>query len=161
MATILSQQLKYIHIVLGHSRKDLYPTEESNNTPSLDILYKFKTFTQFPPPVPDGRNFLCGWSVELLWNDPFCISKKVKDTVGRPIKEYEDSWNLRVPSFSYACSSWVLCKSSSYVSCHHLGVEVQDEVWIPSECYNHSTFSHLLAVFQQKSTSVGQEGFLN
>ena len=40
-------------------------------SPSPDILYKFKAFfRQSQPPSPDDGNFLCGWGMDLFWNDP-------------------------------------------------------------------------------------------
>jgi hypothetical protein len=29
----------------------------------------------FSPPPPDGRNFLCGGSMDLFWNDPIMGSR--------------------------------------------------------------------------------------
>ena len=65
----------------GHSIKDPYPPPPPQRkltippSPSSDILYKFKTFVShnFPPPSPDSGNFLCGWGMDLFWNDPKCL----------------------------------------------------------------------------------------
>jgi hypothetical protein len=63
--------------------KNIHTTPQGNNlklTPLLpsDVLNNIVTTNirnnVFSPPPPDGRNFLCGGSVDLFWNDPFVIS---------------------------------------------------------------------------------------
>ena len=44
-----------------------FPREEINNTP-LSLSGHF--LDNSPPPSSDGKNFLCGWGMDLFWNDP-------------------------------------------------------------------------------------------
>jgi hypothetical protein len=37
--------------------------------PVIHLLFNIRN-NFFSPPPPDGRNFLCGGSVDLFWNDP-------------------------------------------------------------------------------------------
>jgi hypothetical protein len=59
--------------VLGLSRKHPYHPHGGNR--KLTPLRMSNTFTIirnnfFFPPPPDGRNFPCGGSMDLFWNDP-------------------------------------------------------------------------------------------
>ena len=83
---LLTQALQHsLTIKIVCSRKDTPPsTAEINNTPSpfLDMLYKFKTFINTPPPPPslEGGNFLHEWVKNVFWNDPIfypgiCLKK--------------------------------------------------------------------------------------
>jgi hypothetical protein len=65
----------------GHSRKHPYlphggnwkltplPPSDVLNPNTLTVI-RNNFFSSFPP---DGRNFLCGGSVDLFWNDPMII----------------------------------------------------------------------------------------
>ena len=76
-----SRKHSYLHQrKLGHSRKHPYHPHGGNR--KLTPLPPFgcpNTFAiirnnfVFPPP-PDGRNFLCGGSMDLFWNDPFKVN---------------------------------------------------------------------------------------
>jgi hypothetical protein len=71
-------------MLMGHSRKHPYHPHGGNRKltplPPLDVLiHSLLSETNFfSPPPSDGRNFLCGGSMDLLWNDPIWnyVSKK-------------------------------------------------------------------------------------
>jgi hypothetical protein len=63
-------------VLMGHSRKHPYHPHRGNlNSKEVNPPTPFgcpNTFTiiRNSPPPPDGRNFLCGGSMDLFWNDP-------------------------------------------------------------------------------------------
>ena len=64
------------------------------------------------------------------------------------------------PSFSCACFSLGLCNSSSCVSWHLHGDGVPNEGLILSGYCSRRVYVHLPTVYQQRSISVGLEGYL-
>jgi hypothetical protein len=66
---------------MGHSRKHPYHPHGGNSKltplpPSDVLIHLLLSETIFSPP-PDGRNFLCGGSMDLFWNDPMFNQHKV------------------------------------------------------------------------------------
>ena len=54
--------IRHTRLMIGKmdcSRGDPFPTEEISSTPSLDMVYKFKTSFRLPPPP--------GWQKFPLW----------------------------------------------------------------------------------------------
>jgi hypothetical protein len=54
--------------ILGHSRKHPHLPTPFGCPNTITIIRN----NLLSPPPPDGRNFLCGGSVDLFWNDPLC-----------------------------------------------------------------------------------------
>jgi hypothetical protein len=71
-------QTKTVESAMGHSRKHPYHPHGGNRKltplpPSDVLIHLLLSETIFSPP-PDCRNFLCGGSMDLFWNDPIDIN---------------------------------------------------------------------------------------
>ena len=60
-----------IHFINGLFQKR-HALEKIDNTPPLDIAYKFKTLFRQPLPPLDGRNFLCVWIMGFFRTNQYC-----------------------------------------------------------------------------------------
>ena len=80
---------------MGCSRKDPYPPPPQRKlaipppSPSLDVVYKFKTFfpQSLPPPLWTAEISFVG-GVGIFWNDPKVVFFTVLTEVSPPISTF-------------------------------------------------------------------------